>query len=176
MTSCAGVTKRRVRTPIGLGHSLAGDPDEAAVSDWEGRALVRNRDLARAVATLLGEPASAASLAKVLDIDAMMLDQVEGRHKIVFSVAPTTIAGGALTLDGGEIFVWDGVSPSATFLEHGGHRWDTAFPVRFSFGGTLGLPSENINAIEAIGLERHLEPPPPPIPPVPPDPPGRPWP
>ena len=33
----------------------------------------------------------------------------------------------------------------ASFLNHGGHLWDTAFPV----ANTFGLNSENVNAIES---------------------------
>jgi len=34
------------------------------------------------------------------------------------------------------------------FLQHGGHVWDTDFDVQ----GTLGALSENIDALEAVGV------------------------
>jgi hypothetical protein len=81
-----------------------------------------------------------------VNVDAMMLKLNTGNPNsakpILFSIAP--ISGVA---DGGEIFVWDGVtSGGATFLNHGGHLWDTAFDVQ----AALGTNSENVNALEAV--------------------------
>ena len=57
-----------------------------------------------------------------------------------------------MLLDGGEIFVGSRLGGPGTavsaggFLSHGGHLWDTAFPVMAHFG----LLSENVNALEAV--------------------------
>ena len=62
---------------------------------------------------------------------------------IIFSIAPIDI------YDGGEIWVWDGLTHGgATFLSHGGHLWNTAFPVM----ATFGTASENVNALEAVAV------------------------
>ena len=50
-----------------------------------------------------------------------------------------------INFDGGEIFVYTPGSPTM-FLRHGGHEWSTAFDVMLTFQ----LPSENINALEAV--------------------------
>lgn len=78
-------------------------------------------------------------IAEDIDLDAMMTFG----SNIMFSVDPIIDKG----LDGGEIFVWDGVAASAIFLTHGGHIWDTTFDVM----GTFGTATENINALEAVG-------------------------
>ena len=64
-------------------------------------------------------------------------------NKIMFSIDPIEQAG----LDGGEIWVWDGSQTPASFLKHGGHTWDTKFPVQKTFNTS----SENINALESVG-------------------------
>ena len=75
----------------------------------------------------------------LVNIDAMMMSG----NKIMFSIDPIEQAG----LDGGEIWVWDGNQTPASFLKHGGHTWDTKFPVQKTFNTS----SENINALESVG-------------------------
>lgn len=76
-------------------------------------------------------------LSNAIDLDAMMISG----SNIMFSIDP--IDG----FDGGEIWVWDGMTPGgATPLYHGGHLWNTAFDVV----GTFGTATENINALEAV--------------------------
>ena len=75
----------------------------------------------------------------LVNIDAMMMSG----NKIMFSIDPIEQAG----LDGGEIWVWDGSQTPASFLKHGGHTWDTKFPVQKTFNTS----SENINALESVG-------------------------
>jgi hypothetical protein len=55
-------------------------------------------------------------------------------------------------LDGGEIFVWLSTEPSAKFLIHGGHVWDTVFNVKDTVEDWTGLRpgTENIDALEAV--------------------------
>lgn len=70
--------------------------------------------------------------------------------ELLFTVDPIAPAAGP-GLDGGEIFVAKrtggiGGPITAGFLFHGGHFWDTAFPV----AATFGLRSENVNALESI--------------------------
>ena len=74
----------------------------------------------------------------LVNIDAMMMSG----NKIMFSIDPIEQAA----LDGGEIWVWDGSQTPASFLEHGGHTWDTKFPVQQTFDTS----SENINALESV--------------------------
>lgn len=64
------------------------------------------------------------------------------------------IAFPGLLIDGGEVFhmtkIAPGVGPAtivASFLSHGGHLWDTAFPV----AATFGYDFEDIDALEAVG-------------------------
>jgi len=77
-----------------------------------------------------------------LDVDAMM----SFGNEIMFSLAPIDAV-----LDGGEIWVWDGVDGNlANFLIHGGNIWDTSFDIT----GTFGINSENINALEAVPTAR----------------------
>jgi hypothetical protein len=62
-------------------------------------------------------------------------------------LAPLSPPAGPLlpTFDGGEIFTYTPGS-ATSFLNHGGHLWDTAFDVR----GTFSLNHENIDALEAV--------------------------
>lgn len=83
------------------------------------------------------------SLWGLLDLDGLMMYG----DALLFSIAPIHTVAGGLIYDGGEIWVWDGSPNSAaSFLNHGGHVWDTAFDVR----GTFGVQSEDINALEAV--------------------------
>ena len=79
----------------------------------------------------------------LVNIDAMMMSG----NKIMFSIDPIEQA----KVDGGEIWVWDGSQTPASFLKHGGHTWDTKFPVQKTFNTS----SENINALESVA-QYHL--------------------
>jgi hypothetical protein len=101
-------------------------------------------------------------LQEELDLDGMMLDIQEFEEaipggppgvsvgRINFTIDPITDPNGLVVFDGGEIFTWDFALPGpiapAAFLFHGGHLWDTAFPVM----ATYGTLSENVNGIEAV--------------------------
>jgi hypothetical protein len=122
--------------------------------------------LAASIGALYGAtPAQLADLEAGIDLDAMMVDgdpeQSTGDTpspgtaptKLIWSVRPIAVAadpGGGnpapISLDGGEIFVGDCLGGPAVFLTHGGHVWDTPFPVM----ATFGLVSENVNALEAV--------------------------
>ncbi len=84
-----------------------------------------------------------------IDLDAMMLNdmtdiaQFEQGDSIMFSVAPIMTPN--VTLDGGEIFVWEN-GVSFGYLTQGGVTWDTINNV----AGIFNSNSENINALEAI--------------------------
>jgi len=119
--------------PDGDMFSLFGDGGGVAVWNYNGGSPV-------AFATT-AEIASAIGLAGVhVDLDALM---VFG-DTLLFSIR--AIGG----YDGGEIFVYTlgGGSGPATFLNHGGHLWDTAFDV----GGTFGCPTDEIDALEAVNV------------------------
>lgn len=98
------------------------------------------------------------ALTPFIDVDALMVHDVgtgfnpfDGQFgpgdSIMFSIAPIEDPNGNLLYDGGEIWVWDYGKP-AEFLEHGGHKWDTAFDV----AGTFRVNVENIDALEAAGV------------------------
>ena len=71
----------------------------------------------------------------------------DGVEWILFTIDPITGSDDELIFDGGEIWLWDGITPgSATFLSHGGHTWDTAFDVM----GTFGVDSDDVNALESV--------------------------
>jgi len=150
-------------------YSLIGDPvsvpgiGRVAVWDFAGGVstpLYTSAAIAAAVGAVIG--IDGALLESNIDLDAMMTFDDCGTPggpgsppcsskfpdaKIMFSLAPLT--GPGFALDGGEIFVWNGVvgaGLSASYLSHGGHIWDTAFDVM----GTFGTASENINALEAV--------------------------
>lgn len=86
-------------------------------------------------------------LVETMDVDAIMVFGSE----VLFSIAPIDVpgpTGGPLfSFDGGEIFVYT-PGGATSFLVHGGHIWDTAFPVATTFG----LPLENIDALEAVSF------------------------
>ncbi len=109
-------------------YSLLGDPGGVSVYNDLGGAMITTAD----IATAIGQP----NLVSNIDLDALMING----NNLLFSIAP--VAG---VFDGGEIWSWDGVNP-ATYLNHGGHVWDTAHCVACD----LGLASENINALEAV--------------------------
>ncbi len=123
--------------------------------------LITTFELAMAIAPLAAIPVPPQVLQEELDLDALMLndviyEEVPGtpgirRARLNFSIDPIIDpASGAAVFDGGEIFVWDFDSTlpimPASFLFHGGHLWDTAFPVM----ATFGTASENVNGIESV--------------------------
>ncbi len=73
-----------------------------------------------------------------VDVDALMVSGAE----IIFSIR----AEG--NWDGGELVVMTLGNPAgATFLNHGGHLWNTAFDIQTAFG----VSTEEVDAIEAWG-------------------------
>ncbi len=103
----------------------------SAVFDSNGNPVFTTSDIAGAI----GRP----DLENDIDLDAMMMFGMS----ILFSIDPLDV------FDGGEIWEWDGTTPGgATFLNHGGHLWDTTFDVM----GTFGTASENVNALEAAAV------------------------
>lgn len=107
-------------------YSLAGDPGWSVYA-FPGGGLVTPQQ----IATAIGAPNL------TVDLDALMVNG----ETYLFSIAP------AGPFDGGEIWVWNSANPapgSASFLNHGGHLWDTAFNVT----GILG--SEDVDALEAV--------------------------
>ena len=105
------------------------------------------------IANAIGDP----NIAPQIDVDGLMVRDIgtginpfDGNFgpgdSIMFTIAPVADASGAVRYDGGEIWVWEHGSP-AQFLKHGGHTWDTAFDV----AGLLGVNTENIDALEAVG-------------------------
>ncbi|MCX6597148.1 MAG: PEP-CTERM sorting domain-containing protein [Acidobacteria bacterium] len=113
-------------------YSLRGDPGGCAVLVLGGGCLYTNAAVGAAIGLSSGAQ---------FDLDALMAygDQ------IVFSIRPVSDPTG-VSFDGGEIWHWDGKAASASFLNHGGHLWDTAFDVM----GTFGVNSENVASIEAV--------------------------
>lgn len=81
-----------------------------------------------------------------IDVDALMVQDLtqvglwEPSDTIIFSLRPIP-----LTLDGGELFVWQN-GGAVTYLNHGGRIWDTVNPVSTIFGSF----TDNIDAFEAI--------------------------
>ncbi|MGI9427995.1 MAG: PEP-CTERM sorting domain-containing protein [Bythopirellula sp.] len=129
--------------------------------------VIFTADVATAVAPLQQVfdeiiPLPPEELEHLIDVDALFMNDITGFQdanisqkipsaRMVFSIDPVTLTlpdGSVFTLfDGGEIFVWDTVPGStATFLNHGGHTWDTAFNLM----ATYNTPSENLNALEAV--------------------------
>lgn len=84
-------------------------------------------------------PAGLNLTATQIDVDGFMRQNIDS-NRVIFSIAPVG------QFDGGEIFVGDVNTLTGSYLNHGGHLWDTDFDVM----GTFGVPTENINAIEAI--------------------------
>lgn len=115
-------------------YSLTGDSTGASIYDELGVSIVTTTDIAGAI----GQPGLVGSI----DIDALMFNKKSsGGFTMLFSIAP--VAG---LFDGGEIWTWDGVNP-ATFLNQGGHIWDTTHCVMCEFST---IQNENINALEAV--------------------------
>ncbi|MBE9074367.1 PEP-CTERM sorting domain-containing protein [Microcystis sp. LEGE 08355] len=134
-------------------YSLFGDPLGCSVFKSNGDCLFLKADIASAITPLF--PGLDITDAKI-DLDGLMTWE----NDILFSLKP--IDGnndGIITdndpsqdLDGGEIFVWLSTEPSAKFLIHGGHVWDTAFNVKNTVKHWTGLEpgTENIDALEAV--------------------------
>jgi len=134
-------------------YSLLGDPLGCSVFKSNGDCLFLKANIASAITPLF--PGLDITDAKI-DLDGLMTWE----NDILFSLKP--IDGnndGIITdndpsqdLDGGEIFVWLSTEPSAKFLIHGGHVWDTAFNVKNTVKHWTGLEpgTENIDALEAV--------------------------
>jgi hypothetical protein len=135
-------------------YSLDGEPGGASVFAYNSSTGASTTYITQAqIANAIG----LAAYEDDIDLDAMMTLDLFGEHDsfdpgdmIMFSIDPIDLDGGGITpnandIDGGEIWVWTN-GGSAGFLFHGGHWWDTAFPV----ADTFGLDSENINALEAV--------------------------
>ena len=124
--------------------------------------LLFDFEIAAAIAPLAPAGTTVEDIEPFLDLDGMMLnigEFVESTGEPVFAtrtgsihftIDPISDSTGGVIFDGGEIFTWDFVLPgpagAAAFLFHGGHFWDTAFPVMTTFG----TPTENVNGIEAV--------------------------
>ena len=126
--------------------------------------LISVPELAGAILGLAPDGTTVDLLVEELDLDGMMLDIQEYSPpdhasgasavrigRIHFTIDPiVNPTDGSVVFDGGEIFTWDfsslGPTPGASFLSHGGHLWDTAFPVM----ATFGTASENVNGIESV--------------------------
>jgi hypothetical protein len=145
-------------------YSLAGDPfvteqpqgaRKVAIWDYDSTNHVSNphtyiSDLAASIDKQFGGPGDGAifsQLVELMDVDAIMTLG----PMVTFSVQPIDLTPFSvpLTLDGGEIFEYDGPGIATRFLKHGGHVWDTLFDVR----GTFGVNHENIDALEAVATK-----------------------
>jgi hypothetical protein len=133
-------------------YSLQGDfTSGTSIFYWNGAApaaYVPQADIVAAVQAPSLDPGHFTGSASQVDLDGLMvLDN--GDHAwnsgdtIIFSIRA------AANWDGGEIVVlpWDGKPNSAFYLNHGGHLWNTAFPVASTFH--LDPPTEEVDAIEA---------------------------
>ncbi len=150
--------------------SLAGDTSGTSLYYYDGFSsspLVSRSSIWTAVQSLYSDIGYNLQLTEdQIDVDGLMTfgsfdadNNFNG--KLMFSLAPTVNSVGLSllndpnsNLDGGEIFVWDTADLSASFLDHGGHLWDTEFQVKEyianNIGGNPDEISENINALEAV--------------------------
>lgn len=137
-------------------YSLRGDPGGNSVLFYNSGTgistpLVTTAQILGAVSPLF--PSLTLSLSDI-DVDGLVYQN--SINRLVFSLAPTGLAlnDPTLNLDGGEIFDWVIGTPSASFLNHGGHLWDTVFDVRgyisANIGGNANEISENIDALEVV--------------------------
>lgn len=110
-------------------YSVFGDAGGVAIFNLDGSTFATSAD----IASMIGLPSTDG-----LDLDALMVNG----SRIMFSIRP--VAG----FDGGEIWVGDLSTGAASFLDHGGHLWDTAFDV----GAATGCLNENVDALEATAL------------------------
>lgn len=117
-------------------YSLQGDPGNVSVFSMATGPYIPKATIVAAI-MFLGWTGTEDSV----DIDGLMVmnrgtDVWDTQDTIIFSIRKTG------TWDGGEIVVLPfGVNPS--FLNHGGHPWNTAFNVTAKFG------AEDVDAIEA---------------------------
>ena len=108
----------------------------ASVVDGITNAVIYTR---QNIATAIGRP----DLEADIDLDALM----QNGDSIIFSIQP--IDG----FDGGEIWVWDGTNKPASFLDFGGHTWNTALDLQSYFGSYgFDIGTENIDALEAVSV------------------------
>ena len=88
----------------------------------------------------------AIAMGSLPDIDALMVWDSQDNgvwdagDSMMFSIQP----GGPF--DGGEIWLWQYGGQWASFITHGGERWDTGHPV----GPHFGDATENVNALEGV--------------------------
>lgn len=141
--------------------SLEGDPFNFAIFNENGSVYATRNQISDSVALLLGlnDPDDRATFASLSDLDALMSfesgsvdGQFDAGDQLLISYMPLTMnlrQGGSLSIDGGEIFYIDvqAIAVIASYLNHGGHLWDTAFDVRAAFD----VDSENVFALEAVG-------------------------
>lgn len=111
-------------------YSIFGDPGGVAIFNLDGSTFATSAAIAAMIGVLNPDQ---------VDLDALMING----SQILFSIRP--IAG---LYDGGEIWIGDLSTGTASFLVHGGHVWDTAFDV----GLATGCLQENIDALEATAL------------------------
>lgn len=136
-------------------YSFKTDPNNTAVysQTFLGPGSVQPYLSKTQIANAIDDP----NVAPQIDIDGLMVRDIgtgfnpfDGEFNegdaIMFSIAPILTAAGDVRYDGGEIWVWEFGQP-ARFLEHGGHKWDTAFDV----AGAFGVNTQNIDALEAVG-------------------------
>jgi hypothetical protein len=128
-------------------YSLIGEPGGISVFYYNSGTGVSTPYITQAAivaaVTSLGGPSTN------VDLDALMVYEnggISGNHiwdtgdAIIFSIRASA------PWDGGEIVVLPFGGP-ATFLNHGGHLWNTAFAVATTFG--LSPATEEVDAIEA---------------------------
>jgi hypothetical protein len=119
--------------------SLMGDPGGVAVWKVGGIPLITDAFIGAAIGLDSAYWGS-------LDLDGLMMydnndDYFNGDDQALISIRPIG------PFDGGEIWVLN-ADGTATFLNHGGHVWDTAFDVKAAFNSD----SENIDALEAVAV------------------------
>lgn len=130
--------------------SLVGDPGGTSVWSYLGGPPVPVPYISQATIFVAVQSLGFAGVAAEVDVDALMVwDEfcdgmwgVAGGDTVVFSIRA------AANWDGGEIVVLNPAG-GASFLNHGGHLWDTAFPV----AATLGGDTEEVDAIEAAFVD-----------------------
>jgi hypothetical protein len=145
-------------------YSLAGDPFvqtpaaalKVAIWDYNSLGNISNphtftTDLAAAMDLQLtgigvGGPIWS-HLVELMDVDAIMTFGTQ----VTYSIQPIDLSQFDPLLpnfDGGEIFLYDGPGIPTSFLVQGGYTWNTALDIV----GTFGVPSENIDALEAVSV------------------------
>jgi hypothetical protein len=146
-------------------YSLAGDPfvantvvpnESVKVAIWSYNPAgntsdphTLTRDLAEAMDRQFGFGGNGplfGFLSENMDVDAIMTFGPQ----VTYSIRPIDVPGTPFSFDGGEIFEYDGPGPTSMtrFLNQGGYEWNTALDIM----GTFGVPSENIDALEAASV------------------------